>query len=306
MKKTFLFMLIFVGILFAQSVTVTSVEAITTLEQGKFFYPVSNYDNSNILFSSENYKGLWMMDLINGNLKKINDFYGAGYEAGFTRDDKIIFRKDEFVNNLRYISLYEYNTNTEEQSAIEEKLRGISEFKNVNGEGVIYSRENKLVKQSNNNKLNKTLSENYPALIIENSDIVIYNNDERIVLNPMGDGNYLWASVSPDGNKLLFTLAGKGSFVTSLNGEVIGELGYANYPQWSNNSKWVVFMKDYDDGEQIIDSELFVSSIDGKTQVNITNTKDVYEMYPKWSKTKDEIFCNSSDGIIYKIELKFN
>lgn len=306
MKKTFLLMIIFTAISFAQSVTVTSVEAITALEQGEFFYPVSNYDNSKILFSSENYKALWMMDLMNGNLKKLNDYDGAGYEASFTRDDKIIFRKDEFINNRRYISLYEYNTITQEQSTIEEKLRGISEFKDVNGKGVIYSRENKLVKRPINNKLNKILSENYPVLIIENSDLVIYRNDRRTVLNPLGDGNYLWASVSPDGNKLLFTLAGKGSFVTTLSGDVIGELGYAHYPQWSNNSKWIVYMKDYDDGEQIIDSELYVSSVDGKTQANITNTKDVYEMYPKWSKTKDEIFCNSSDGVIYKIELKLN
>ncbi len=306
MKKSFLYILLFAGVAFAQSVTVSSVEQITTLEQGEFFYPVSNYDNSKILFSSVNYRGLWTLDLKGKTLTKLNDFNSSGYEAKFTNDGKIIFRKDEFKNNLRFISLYEYDPISQEQSVIEENLRGISEIKIVNGKTISYSKGNELVETIDKNRLDKSTSDSKPVLLVENSDLVIYQNGKRKVLNPIGNGNYLWASVSPDGEKLLFTFAGTGSFVTNLNGEIITELGFAHYPQWSNDGAWIVYMKDYDDGEKVIDSELFVSSVDGKSIFNITNTKDVYEMYPQWSKIGNEILFNSTDGIIYKIKLELN
>ena len=65
-------------------------------------------------------------------------------------------------------------------------------------------------------------------------------------------------------------------------------------------------MRDYDDGEQIIESDLFVSTIDGKSEFKITETKDIHEMYPVWSKSENAVYYNSTVGIIYKIELKFN
>ncbi len=306
MKKLFLYILLFAGVSFAQSVTVLSVEQITTLEQGEFYYPVANYDNSKILFTSVNYRGLWTFDLQNKSLTKLNDFNSAGYEANFTEDNKIIFRKDEFINSLRFISLYEYNPTSKSQSIIEKNLRGISQIKISNGTAINYSKGDELVEIIDGKRLNKTRTNTKPVLLVENSNLIIYQNGERKILNPLGDGNYLWASVSPDGGKILFTFAGKGSYVTKLNGEIITELGFAHYPQWSNNGEWIVYMKDYDDGDKVTDSELFVSSVDGKSVYNITNTKEVYEMYPQWSKIGNEIFCNSTDGIIYKIKLELN
>jgi Tol biopolymer transport system component len=142
--------------------------------------------------------------------------------------------------------------------------------------------------------------------MIENSDLVIYKNGNRTVLNPLGDGNYLWASVSPNNNKLLFTLAGKGTYVTDVNGNVLHHIESAHYPKWSPNGDWLVYMKDYDDGYTIIESDLFVYSLKSETEFKISDTKEIHEMYPVWSKSNDAIYCNTTDGIIYKIELKFN
>ncbi|MDA3859626.1 MAG: hypothetical protein PF445_00220 [Melioribacteraceae bacterium] len=306
MKKAFLFILIFAGISFAQSVTVTSVEAITTLEQGEFFYPVTNYDDSKIIFSSDSYKGLWLMNGENGSLEKLNDYYSSGYEPMFTVDNKIVHRKDDFKNNRRFISIYEYDIIEKSEKIVEEELRDIAQIKVVNENEIAYSRNQKLLEIKSNNKLERTTSNSLPIVMIENSDLVLYNNGERIVVNPRGDGNYLWASVSPDGSKLLFTFAGHGSFVTDLNGKMIGEFSSAHYPQWSSNGEWILYMKDYDDSEKVIESDLFVSTIDGKQEFKITETTDIHEMYPVWSNLGNAVYCNSTEGIIYKIELKFN
>jgi len=306
MKKSFLFILLLTGLTFAQEVSVISNVAITSLEQGEFYYPLGNSDDSKIIFSSEAYKGLWMLDNTNGRIKKLNDYYSAGYEPVFTDGDRIIHRKDDFKNNRRFISIYEYNVFDKSETIIEKDLRDIAQIKVVNGDEINYSKNQSLLEISSNSKLAKSAANNLPVVMIENSDLVLYNNGEREVVNPIGDGNYLWASVSPDGTRLLFTFAGQGSFVTDLRGEIIGELNSAHYPQWSSNGEWILFMRDYDDGEQIIESDLFISTIDGKKEFKLTETKDIHEMYPVWSKSENAVYYNSTIGIIYKIELKFN
>ncbi len=306
MKKFLLFILIFVTVSFAQEVTVVGVEAVTTLEQGAFYYPVVNNDDSKIIFSSENYRGLWLLDNNSGEIRKINDYYNAGYEPKFTETNNIIHRKDNFKNNRRFISIYEYNIFERREIAIKNELRDIAQIKIVNGKEINYSLNKELIEINGDNKLSKIASNYLPEVMIENSDLVLYKNGERKVINPKGEGNYLWASVSPNGNELLFTFAGKGSFITDLTGEVISELGYAHYPQWSNDGKWILYMKDYDDGEKVIESDLFVYSTASGSEYKITDTKNAHEMYPVWTKSNNNVYCNSTDGIIYKIELKFN
>jgi Tol biopolymer transport system component len=306
MKKSLLFILILVGVSFAQEVSVVSIEQITKLEQGEFFYPVVSNNDSKILFSSEDYRGLWMFDNNSQSIEKINDYINAGYEPMFTDEGSIVYRKDNFKNNLRFISILEYSLFEKKETVIENELRNIAQIKVVNGNEINYSLNQELLEIKSTDGLLKTASNDLPTVMIENSNLVLYKNGEREVLNPMGDGNYLWASVSPDGNRLLFTFAGEGSFVTNLSGEILNELGYAHYPQWSKDGTFISYMKDYDDGEKVIKSDLFVYSTATKTETKITDTKDIHEMYPTWSKLKNDVYCNSTEGIIYKIELKFN
>lgn len=305
MKISFLIMF-FVGVTFAQEVSVVSIDQLTKIEQGKFYYPVGNIDDSKIAFSNEIYKGLWLQNNSDGKIEKINDYYSSGFEPNFTNDNQIVFRKDNFENNLRYISIHKYDISKKAEKIIESGLRNIAQIKVANGTEISFSKDQSLFEIKAYNKLSKIATNVNPIVMIENSDLVLYKNGVRSVLNPNGDGNYLWASVSPDGNNLVYTFAEEGSFVTNLNGEIIANLGYAHYPQWSSNSKWIVFMKDYDNGELVTDSDLFIASFDGKKEIRITDTKDIHEMYPVWSKSKNRIYFNSTKGIIYKIELKFN
>jgi len=306
MKKSFLFIFLFAGLTIAQEVSVISNKALTSLEQGEFYYPQGNIDDSKIIFSSETYKGLWMLNNNSGRIEKLNDYNSAGYEPIFTESDKIIHRKDDFQNNRRFISIYEYNVFEKMERIVEEELRDIAQIKVVNGEDINYSRNQSLLEIKSNDKLTKTATNNLPIVMIENSDLVLYNNGVREVVNPNGDGNYLWASVSPDGTKLLFTFAGQGSFVTDLSGKILGKFNEAHYPQWSSDGEWILYMKDYDDGEKVIESDLFISTVDGNNEFKITETKERHEMYPVWSKSENAVYYNSTVGIIYKIELKFN
>ncbi len=306
MKKSFIFILLLGMTTFAQSVSVLSIKPITTLEQGQFFYPLGNIDDSKILFSSENYKGLWLLDNATNKIKQLNNYYSAGYEPVFTVNDNIIYRKDSFENQRRYISIYRYNFVEQSEEAIQKNLRGISQIRVTANNKINYTKNGELLDAESKGKTLKVVTNYLPLVMIENSNLVLYKDGERNVLNPFGAGHYLWASVSPDGDKLLFTFAGQGSYITDLLGKVIKELGFAHYPQWSNDGNWVVYMKDYDDGEKIIKSELYVVAVNESKEFKITDTNGTHEMYPVWAKSKNTIYCNSTEGIIYEIDLEIN
>ncbi|MCK4295874.1 MAG: PD40 domain-containing protein, partial [Candidatus Marinimicrobia bacterium] len=120
----------------------------------------------------------------------------------------------------------------------------------------------------------------------------------------LGEGQYIWLSISPDKSKLLFTLAGRGTFITDLNGNALIELGYANAPMWSPDGNWVVYMVDEDDGYRITASDIYAVSSDGKEKVQLTNTQNTIEMHPNWSPSMDKIVFDTIEGNIMLIEVK--
>ena len=307
MKKYLILILSISAIVFGQNVQVVSNQPLTKIEQGEYFFPQVSPTGENILFTSANYDGIWLYSNINAGLKKIVDASGAGYEPKFSANgEQIIYRKNEFVNNLKYSSIHKFDLQSSNMEMIENRSRNLTPPLRNSIDAVSYVVNGTLVVKNNSNTLQKSDESSATVVTIENSDMVLYSNGERIVYTPLGKGNYLWPSISPDGTKLLFTLAGVGTFVTNFEGIVISELGNAHYPNWSSDGKWIVYMEDYDDGYNVTDSEIFLVSADGGEKVNLTNTDDINEMYPKWSPVDDEIVYNTTDGIIYKLKLRID
>lgn len=304
----YVFLILFTsGIVFSQNIQVISNQPITQVEQGKFFYPQVSPTGENILFTSENYDGIWLYDNSNGKIEKIVDAEGAGYEPKFlSNGNQIVYRKNEFVNNLKYSSINKIDLQSKSNEILENKTRNLTPPLESRTKSVAYVIDRKLVVKNISNDLQKIDYSDERAVTIENSKLIIYSNDKRIVYTPLGEGNYLWPSISNDGTMLLFTFAGRGTFVTDFEGNIITELGFAHYPNWSNDDKWIVFMEDHDDGYKVTTSDIFAVSADGVTKVKLTNTDNIKEMYPRWSSVDNEIVYNTTDGVIHKLKLKID
>lgn len=82
-------------------------------------------------------------------------------------------------------------------------------------------------------------------------------------LQPVKDSNgYLWASLSPDGTKVLFEAAARGLFVCDLNGRIIAELGEFLMPCWYNND-YIIAMSNAGN-PRISGSRIWLLSVDGE------------------------------------------
>jgi len=305
MKKFVFVCLILSAQIFAQKVTVIQDVAVTGTKDGKFYYPVVSPDGKSLLFSSESYKGLWSRDLISGKIVKITDAIGAGYEPGFSSvSGEVIFREDKFVKGKRNSSLISFDAVSKKKTVLEEGIRDLKLYRDNYNAFKNYVKENEVRTIMKESMLQKSA---VPERIvyIQDSKMVLAENNMKKIMQPLGEGNYIWPSLSPDKTKLLFTLAGKGTFVTDLNGKILNKIGYANYPSWSPDGNWVLFMKDIDNGVKLISSEIYIANLKTGKYFNIALQKDEISIYPKWGTANTEVYYNTDNGQIRKIKLKY-
>ncbi len=306
MKKILCFIFIITAVAFGQNLSVVRTERIPLDKKGDFSFPQFSPDGSKILFTRSNFKGLWLYDLNDKSVVKLNDYWGAGYNPIFSKDgSKIFFRSYEYDKMKKYSSIVIQNIPTKHAQWLEKGVRNLSVPMLINGDKIIYKKDDKLNYHDfkkgvkvNSNSASGTVA------YIENSQIVIYKNGKKKILSPLGKGNYIWLSISPHKSRLLFTFAGKGTFISDLNGNSLIELGYANAPKWSPDGNWVVYMVDEDDGYRITASDIYAVSSDGKVKEQLTNTPEIIEMHPSWSPDMDKIVYDTINGNIMLIEVK--
>lgn len=305
--NVFLIVLSFAITASAQSISVLSNQPVTSLSDGQFYFPKSNPDGSKIFFTSTNYKGLWYYNTGSKVIRNINKYPGAGYEFKFSSDgNEILFRRVKYVNKRKYTSLETIDLQEQKVSVlipVARKLKVI-DFTDA-GAFVRVGNKTKLF-SFQNVKLKKAIASKKTSVDIENRNIVIYRNGIRKELQPLGKGIYLWPSISPDGTKLLFTLGGKGTYISDLEGNILTEIGYANYPSWSPDGKWILFMKDKDNGYNFTASDLFIIKSDGSKELQLTSSDNVIELYPSWMPDNKEIVYNTDSGVIYLMKFKIS
>lgn len=290
--------------LYGQGLVVTGKSKIDLADEiyhAKFFP-----NDEKILFTSSNYIGLNIFDISTQSTTKLNDYMNAGYENIFIENgEKIVFRMDEYINNRKYSSLISYDIEGKTELLLEKRIRNLSVPELLADGKIFYTADlSPKLKEIKNDTGTEAAINGETIVYQENAKIIVYTDNKKMI-KPFGDGHYLWTEISPDQSKILFTYAGKGTFVCDLEGNILYEIGYANSPKWSKDGKYIVYMKDYDDGHKVTKSDIYVYQLATKKEINITNTPDTIELYPSWSYSGDKIVCNDDNGDIYLITLKF-
>jgi len=279
----------------AQTVKVISREKLTQ----KGMYPSMNVTGNKLLFTSDGYTGLSLLDLSTKQMTEITKDAGAGYEPQFAPDDsKIYFRKTSFVDNRKYNAVSEFELKSGSEKELLSPQRSLNKMQTLKNGVIAFSGKNLL--RATTVKSNQT-----PVFVTANEDlkILVYNNKLQF-LNPlnMPESRYIWVSLSPDSKKILFTAAGKGTFICDLNGKILHSLGYLNAPVWFNDN-YVVGMEDKDDGQQIISSKIVMISVDKKSKTVISDEKSI-AMYPTASGNANRIAYHTENSEIELVTVK--
>jgi len=281
---------------FGQQMSVKQIETIGATKNA--YHPLFAPDGNNIYYSTENYIGLWRYNTENKISEKLNDHSGAGFSPVFTDNgNSIVYRKEEFKNRRKYSSIVSFNLNKKTETVLEEQNRYLTRPVKSTAGDIVYKKKNKFYVYDSKLK-NKTNSFSGKLIDLKNSNLVVYENNNPITLNFSNENQYLWASLSPNQSKILFTKAGIGTYISDLQGNILVKLGYANAPVWSPDGNWIAYMVDKDDGHQITSSDIYVISQDGSQKYQITKTENEIEMYPHWSPDDSRLIFHTISGKI--------
>jgi Tol biopolymer transport system component len=133
---------------------------------------------------------------------------------------------------------------------------------------------------------------------IDNTKIALLRDGQKVLLDPLGKGSYIWPTLSPDGKFLAAVEMSRGAFVCDPLGRNAVKLGRANAPSWMRSGGWLVYMDDRDDGHRMISSDLYAVDRAGKRRVRLTATPERMEMFPRCSPVENRIVCSTPEGTV--------
>lgn len=257
----------------AQVLNVTSIEKVNLPEQAAVaaISPQGDY----VLLTSATNQGLTKLDLNTNQTQVLSTAMSAGHNVRISPDGKtVVFREGSFNNKrLRMSSLKSVNLATGASQVLVKPTRDLQGYA-VDATSAGAVNKGKFSKKA----IGNAKAQNLPVLSYDKGKLMITINGKTRNLSPNGTQfSYLWASLSPDGTKVLFYQSAHGTYVCDLDGSNVRKVGQMRAPEWYDDNT-VVGMMDLDDGEFIYASTIVAATLDGTTQV-LTDDSTI-AMYP--------------------------
>ncbi len=135
----------------------------------------------------------------------------------------------------------------------------------------------------------------------EDLKLVLYKNGTRMELYPHGKNiNYICASISPDGEKILFKTS-KGIGVCDMHGNALANLGRYTAPVWYGND-YVVATLEENDGHNFTGGAVVILSLDGQLAQVLTDKSEI-AMCPAVNFETGQIAYHDFSGNIHLMQI---
>ena len=256
-----------------QVLHVTSIDKVNLPEQAAVaaISPQGDY----LLLTSATNQGLTKLDLATNQTQVLSTAASAGHNVKISPDGQtVVYREGSFnEKHLRLSSLKSVNLATGASQVLVKPTRDLQGYAvDATSAGVVNKGK------YSNKAIGTAKAQKVPVLSIKKGQLMITVNGKTRQLSPNGTQySYMWASLSPDGTKVLFYQAAHGTYVCNLDGSNVRKVGKMRAPVWYDDNT-IVGMMDLDDGEFIYASTIVAATLDGTTQ---TLTGDAtIAMYP--------------------------
>ena len=259
----------------AQLLEIVSTKQLTTPRNEELkvagFSPKGDY----VLLTNDVNKGLLHYNLATDNVTTITEADGAGWAVKISTDGTNIVYRERYMTaeKLMKHNILEYNLTAKKKAMVAKEQRNL----------------NKLVVANNSVSIN------------ENLHMVLTKDGKSTILTPNGENEaYNWASLSPDGQKILYYVSGKGCYTCDLNGRDIHYIALdCRAPQWYDNNI-IIGMHDEDNGKWITASAIVAYSLQGEKQILVN--KETIAIYPYTADGK--IAFSTAAGKVYVMNVK--
>lgn len=130
-------------------------------------------------------------------------------------------------------------------------------------------------------------------------DRIFYRNEDGRENQISGlEDRFTEPMLSPDGMKVVFRGRETGLYIGLTDGTRVIFAGEGRNARWLPDSRGIVYDLPLTDGTSIVDGDLWLATVDGRTRTNITNTPGIVEAWPSVSPDGQRI-AFSAGGAIY-------
>ena len=277
-----------------QVLNVTSIEKVNLPEQAAVaaISPQGDY----LLLTSATNQGLTKLDLTTSQSQVLSTAPSAGHNVKISPDGQtVVYRESSFNDKrLRFSSLKSVNLATGASQVLVKPTRDLQGYAvDATTAGVV--NKGKFSKKA----IGNAKAQNLPVLSVNKGQLMITMNGKTRQLSPNGTQfSYMWASLSPDGTKVLYYQAAHGTYVCNLDGSNVRKVGQMRAPVWYDDNT-VVGMMDLDDGEFIYASTIVAATLDGTTQTLTGN--ETIAMYPHAADGKIAFSTPAGEAYIIRV-----
>lgn len=280
----------------AQVLKVQSINKITTpssemAKQVAAISPSGDY----LLLCSQSQEGLMKLDLATGESNQLTTARGAGFGTKIGNNGRDVAFQEVTIGQDRLLmrGVKTMDLTTSEVRTLVSPTRELQGFDITKG----------IITAVVDNKT-RALGFNpgvisRPIVSNRNLKLMLTINGETQQFSPNGDQySYIWASISPNGKRVLYYVSELGCFTCNIDGSNMVKLGDLRAPQWLDDNT-VVGMRDLDDGITITSSSIVVKTLDGTEQT--LTCDDMIAIFPQIATKAGKIAFSTLQGDIYII-----
>ena len=237
------------------------------------FSPKGNY----LLLTNDVNNGLIRYDLATGATQTISEASGAGWSVKISEDGQCIVYRERYMetDQLMKHNIVKYDMSDQKKAIVAKSQRNLNQLVHANGANSV------------------TINEDLHMMLV--------HNGKNIVLAPNGTNEaYNWASISPDGQKILYYVSGRGCYTCDLKGSNVQYIAdHCRAPQWYDNNT-IIGMHDEDDGKYLTASAIVAYNLQGYKQILVN--KEMMAIYPY--AAEGQIAFSTAGGEIYLMKVK--
>ena len=286
----------------AQIMKVSSIEPLNLnqekdkVAQAVAISPQGDY----LLLSSDSKQGLVKFDLATRAATTVTTDEGAGSEVSISNDGQmVVYSEVSYKNKRRHQAVKSIDLTNGKKQTLVKASRHQQGVTIENGTAATMT-DGKMKLHSLKKGAAQTMER--PVLSRYHLKLYITQGGETRQLAPNGaDERYIWASLSPDGNRVLYYVSGQGTFVCDIDGSNVIPMGNLTAPKWWNDNT-IVGMDEVDDEYSITASANVARTLDGQQQT--LTGDDVIATYPLPSSQSGKIAFSTPDGQIYLINVE--
>jgi len=286
------------------------IENLTNLEQGRFDKPCFGIDSAALFFTGTGNRGLWKLNIRSQKLSQLNGYQGAG--DGFLIDqvhNTVIFRIDSTNSKRRRIyQIIKQDPATGIKIPLAGPSRYLSHPLYLKNNILFYMENDQLqIQDLESGRMVKDALPEFVFYNLHENKIVQYSNDGKTNWQPFSPEDLLvWLDVHPDKPVMLVYVAGKGTYQCDWRTRTTAFFCAGRAAVYSPDGKYVAYMLDQDDGQVITASDIYIASTDTTRVLNVTNSPDPIEIYPRWSPDGTLLTFQTLEGQIKVANLVFN